>query len=234
MLEELQPVLVSGLFPEILDELINLLSGLAPVDWERPTVCPGWSVKDVALHLMGIEIGNLSRRRDGQVTTGRSTQSWGELVAVLKDWNESWVESARRMSTPLLIDLLRHTGRQWCDYVLTLDPFAVGGAVAWAGSAPAPVWLDLAREYTERWHHQQHIRDAVGRSGLKQPRYLAPVLAAFARGLPRTFEGTPAEDGTTVTLTIREPRADDGQSCTPTGPGSCSVAHLTIRQQKQY
>lgn len=203
MLEESQPVLVSGLFPEILDELINLLSGLAPVDWERPTVCPGWSVKDVALHLMGIEIGNLSRRRDGQVTTGRSTQSWGELVAVLKDWNESWVESARRMSTPLLIDLLSHTGRQWCDYVLTLDPFAVGGAVAWAGSAPAPVWLDLAREYTERWHHQQHIRDAVGQSGLKQPRYLAPVLAAFARGLPRAFEGTPAEDGTTVTLTIR-------------------------------
>jgi hypothetical protein len=159
-------------------------------------------VKDVALHLLGIEIGNLSHRRDGQVEPGGPISSWSELVATLKDWNESWVESARRMSTPLLIDLLRFTGRQWCDYVRTLDPYALGGAVAWAGPQPAPVWLDLAREYSERWHHQQHIRDAAGQPGLKQPRYLAPVLAAFAWALPRAFEGILAPDGTAVTLTV--------------------------------
>ena len=34
-------------------------------------------------------------------------------------------------------------------------------AVNWAGPEPAPIWLDPAREYTERWVHQQHIRDAV-------------------------------------------------------------------------
>jgi hypothetical protein len=71
-----------------------------------------------------------------------------------------------------------------------------------ADAEPAPVWLDLAREYTERWCHQQQIRDAVGKRGLTQPRYLAPVLAAFMWALPRTFRATPAAEGTVVTLTI--------------------------------
>jgi uncharacterized protein (TIGR03083 family) len=202
MLRKPQPVLVVELFPEILEELLSLLAGLTPDEWDRPTSCPGWSVKDVALHLLGIEIGNLSRRRDGHTARDVPAQNWTELVAVLKDWNESWVESARRMSTPLLIDLLRLTGRQWCAYVRTLDKFALGGAVSWAGPQPAPAWLDLAREYSERWHHQQHMRDAVGRPGLKQSRYMAPALAAFAWALPRAFEAAPAEEGSTVTLTI--------------------------------
>lgn len=72
----------------------------------------------------------------------------------------------------------------------------------WAGSGPAPVWLDLAREYTERWHHQQQIRDAVSRPGLKEPRLFAPVLDAFVRALPHTFRKTDAQEGTQVGLTI--------------------------------
>jgi uncharacterized protein (TIGR03083 family) len=202
MLKEPQPVLVVDLFPELLEELLSLLSGLTPREWARPTICPGWTVKDVALHLLGIEIGNLSCRRDGQVTPNTLASNWSELVAVLKDWNESWVETARRISAPLLIDLLGHTGRQWCEYAATLDPYTLGGAVSWAGPEPAPVWLDLAREYTERWHHQQHIRKAVERSGLNQPRYLEPVLAAFSRGFPRAFKAVTAPAGTAIILTV--------------------------------
>jgi hypothetical protein len=88
------------------------------------------------------------------------------------------------------------------EYFRTLDLQAQGGSVAWAGASPAPVWLDLAREYTERWHHQQHIRDAVGRPGFKEPRYLSPVLAIFIRALPRTFETISATPNTSVKLTI--------------------------------
>jgi hypothetical protein len=150
MLRKPQPILVEELFPEILEELLSLLAKLTPDEWNRPTVCPGWSVKDVALHLLGVEIGNLSRRRDEQVEPGAPISNWSELVAVLKDWNESWVESARRMSASVLIDLLGLTGRQWCVYVRSLDPFEIGRPVSWVGPQPVPVWLDLAREYTER------------------------------------------------------------------------------------
>ncbi len=52
------------------------------------------------------------------------------------------------------------TGEQTNAYFQRVDPFAMGGPVSWAGPEPAPVWLDVAREFTERWHHQQHIRAA--------------------------------------------------------------------------
>ena len=195
------PIIVVDLFPQVLDELLDLLAGLAAEEWGKPTVCPGWSVKDVALHLLGVEVGNLSRRRDGH-SLDASIAGWDELVAVINDWNQSWVQASRRISPRLLIDVLAFTGAQLCECFRTLDPYALGGAVSWVGPEPAPVWLDLAREYTERWHHQQHIRDAVGKPGLKQPRYFAPVLAAFARALPRAFCTASAPENTSVTLTM--------------------------------
>ena len=70
------------------------------------------------------------------------------------------------------------------------------------GDERAPVWLDISREYTERWHHQQHIRDAVDEPGLKEPRYFAPVLSTFAHALPRALRTIDAPEGTTVTITI--------------------------------
>jgi uncharacterized protein (TIGR03083 family) len=201
MLRPPQPIIVTDLLPEVLDQLLELLRGLGAADWRQPTVCPGWSVKDVALHLLGVEVGNLSRRRDGH-SLGGSVDGWDELVTFINDWNQRWVQVARRISSQLLIDLLQLTGGQMCAYFGSLDLYAMGGPVSWAGSEPQPVWLDIAREYTERWHHQQHIRDAVGQPGLKGATYLASVLAAFAWALPRTFSDVRAADGTTVTLDI--------------------------------
>jgi uncharacterized protein (TIGR03083 family) len=196
-----EPVMVIDLFPEILAGLLELLSSLDPSDWQRPTVCAGWTVKDVATHLLGVEISNLSGRRDGHIS-GISIDGWAELVAFINKWNADWVDVSRRISAPLLVDLLQFTGGQMNEYFRGLDPQALGGAVAWVGEGPAPVWLDLAREYTERWHHQQHIREAVRQPGFKERRYLAPVLATFVRALPRTFENVLAASGTSVTLTI--------------------------------
>jgi uncharacterized protein (TIGR03083 family) len=196
-----RPVIVLDLFPEILDALLGLLASLSADDWQQPTVCPGWSVKDVALHLLGGELGNLSRRRDG-FSSGISTSNWEELVTAINDWNQGWVLAARRISPRLLIDLMALAGHQLCDYFRTLDPYALGSPVIWAGAGPAPVWLDIAREYTERWHHQQQIRDAVSQPGLTQPRYMAPVLSTFARALPQAYRKVHAVENTCVTLTI--------------------------------
>ena len=196
-----QATLVVDLFPELLNELLSLLSALSAADWRRPTACPGWSVKDVALHLLGDEIGNLSWRRDG-FSLEPSISSWGQLVRDVNRRNQDWVRGAQRLSPRLLIDLLELTGLQMNDHFQTLDPFSQGGSVSWAGPHPAPVWLDLAREYTERWHHQQHIRDAVGKPGLKEPRYMAPVISAFIWALPRAYRSSHASENTSVTLTI--------------------------------
>ena len=57
-----EPTLVADLFPEILTELVRLLSSLSAEEWQTPTVCAAWPVKDVALYLLGGEIGNLQEK----------------------------------------------------------------------------------------------------------------------------------------------------------------------------
>jgi uncharacterized protein (TIGR03083 family) len=195
-------VQVVDLFPELLDALLRLLSELGAAEWSRPTACAGWSVHDVALHLLADDVGFVSRKRDGYALPA-PVEGWDSLVAWIDEQNALWVAATRRISPRLLCDLLRFVGRQMCTTVDALEPDALGGPVSWAGPEPAPVWLDLAREYTERWLHQQHIRDAVSRPGLKGPRFLAPVLDTFVRALPRTYQGVDAPDGTLVALTIK-------------------------------
>ena len=203
---ELAPVLALDLFPEERAALLELLSGLTDDEWGRPTVCPGWSAKDIAAHLLGDDIGRLSRGRDAFAAAAFAPTGRGdfeaELLAFINRQNERWVEATRRLSPRLLIDLLRWSGEEARRYFESLDPFALGEPVSWAGPEPAPVWLDVAREYTERWLHQQQIRDAVGKPGLKERRLFAPVLDTFVRALPHTYRDVGAPAGAHVRLTI--------------------------------
>ncbi len=200
MIRPPEPVLVLDLFPAERAELLGLLSSLTNEQWSRPTVCAGWSVKDIAGHLLGDDLGRLSRQRDG---FRASEPAPGEpLVDFINRRNEEWVQAMRRLSPRVLVDLLASSGEPVVDLFRSLDPYAVGGAVSWAGPEPAPVRLDIAREYTERWHHHQQIRDAVGAPLLTDPRFLSPVLATFVRSLPHAFRDVEAPDGASVHLTI--------------------------------
>jgi hypothetical protein len=67
---------------------------------------------------------------------------------------------------------------------------------------PVPIWLDIAREYTEFWVHQQQIRDAVDRPGATEPRLLHPVLDTFLRALPYALRDASAAIGATVRVRV--------------------------------
>lgn len=131
----LEPVLVTDLFPEDREQLLALLSSLSDAQWRAPTVCEGWSVKDVALHLLGVDIGVLSRKRDQHIAGAPENAGWDALVAFLNEWNEAWVRAARRISAPLLVSLLEVTGRQTHEYFRSLDLNAAGGPGPGAGVA---------------------------------------------------------------------------------------------------
>jgi uncharacterized protein (TIGR03083 family) len=155
--------------------LLGMLEALDQARWAAPTVCPGWSVKDVVAHLLGDDLGLLSRRRDRFTPPGApgGQPGWQQLVAWLDRENQAWVEAARRLSPRLLRELLAVTGEATSRHLAGLDPFALEARVSWAGPGPHPNWLDVAREYTGRWTHQQQVRDAVGVPGLREPEFLA-------------------------------------------------------------
>ena len=186
------------LLPLLRAELVALLTGLSGADWARPTACPGWSVHGVAAHLLGVELGNVSGRRD---RWGLGPGEGEDLDSWLNAFNQQWVEAARRISPALLAELVNLAGLRFEEHVATLDLDATGGPVAWAtGSDPAPVWLDVAREYMERYVHQQQIREAAGCPPLGAD-FVSPVLTTAAHALPRALDLVSRPAGTVVTFT---------------------------------
>jgi uncharacterized protein (TIGR03083 family) len=204
-LTPLGPVYLAPLFPGLHDELMRLLRGLGPLDWDKPTACALWSVKDIVAHLLDSCLRRLSFGRDGLIpTSDRPIAGYADLVAYLNQLNAEWVAACRRLSPPVLMDHMDLASPQLHAYLESLDPHATAlFGVAWAGQERSPNWFDVGREYTERWLHQQQIREAVGAPGLTGREWLNPALDIFVRALPFTYREVEAEAGTSVQLDIR-------------------------------
>jgi uncharacterized protein (TIGR03083 family) len=203
-LTPLGPVNLVYLFPGLHSELMAVLRGLRPADWTRPTACALWSVKDVAAHLLDSCLRRLSFGRDGMdPTPDRPINGYADLVDYLNHLNALWVAANRRLSPRILMDFLDLASPQLHAYFESLDPDAPAlFGVAWAGEERSSNWFDIGREYTERWLHQQQIREAVGASGLTARRWLHPVLDIFVRALPYTYRLVEAKAGTSLSIEI--------------------------------
>ena len=102
---------MTDLFPLERQQLLQLLAGLEEEEWFKPTVCAGWTVKDIALHVLGDDLGLLSRQRDAFDSLARlgdpdSINSWSTLVAYINEMNALWVQAMRRISSELTCSLL--------------------------------------------------------------------------------------------------------------------------------
>ena len=154
-------------------------------------------------HVLGDDLGRLGRGRDGHIAGGPAP---GEpFAAFIHRLNDEWVRAAARLSPRLLCDLLDVTSAQVLDHWGAVDLDALGEPVSWAGSQPAPVWLDCARDFTEYWVHQQQVRDATGRPGDGGPAVVHAVLDTFLRAVPHTLAGVERPDGTALTVAVPGP-----------------------------
>jgi uncharacterized protein (TIGR03083 family) len=198
-----EPVYTVELFPVLEARLAELLRGLSPDEWERPTICVGWRVKDVAAHLLDTSLRRLSMARDGYVGERPDGFDYQNMVAFLNRLNADWVRAARRISPRILVELIEQTSQEIYELFKSLDPHAPAAfSVSWAGDDVSPNWFDIAREYTERWHHQQQIRLALGREGISGRELYFPVLDTFMRALPHTYRNVAAPDGALLQFDI--------------------------------
>lgn len=199
-----EPILTAGLFRPLHRRLVALLRGLPAQAWSKPTVCPGWTVHDIAAHMLDTQIRRLSVQRDGHwLTPDRAIDGPAALAGWLNGLNAEWVRAARRISPRQLTAMLAVTGGALAALFESLDPAEQAiFPVSWAGEEESANWFDTGRDYTEYWHHQQQIRDAVGAPPLYEPRFLAPVLALFLRALPYGYQMVAADEGTAVEIRI--------------------------------
>ena len=183
--------------------LIQVLSTLGPDDWEKQTIAPKWKVKDVAAHLLDTELRRLSICRDGYRGETPAIGSHADLVAYVNRMNQEGVSIFRRLSPDILISLIEQASNEMCDYFASVDPLEKAQwGVSWAGEERSANWFDIAREFTERWHHQQQIRLAVDKPGIMTRELYYPVLDCFMRALPFHYRTATRKPGTEAHFTI--------------------------------
>jgi hypothetical protein len=137
------------------------------------------------------------------VAIAKQINSYQELVAYLNELNATWVNAMKRVSPQLLIQQLESTGKQYIQYLNTLKPFEQAKySVAWAGEETSLNWFDIAREYTEKWHHQQQIRDAVGIPGLITKELFYPCIDTFMYALSHSYRNIDATEDTVIKITV--------------------------------
>lgn len=191
------PVDLRPLLRTVRARLDDLVASLDGDEWHRATACPGWDVADLVAHLVGDDLGRLSRTHDG--APGPERRPGEDLPRFLDRINEEWVVACRRLSPAVLASLL---GAGAVEVTAMWDAMAlddVTAGVSWAGLAEGPVWMDLARDTTEYWIHEQQLREAVGRPH-HDPTEASVVVDVLARGLPHALHRVPAPDGAVVVV----------------------------------
>lgn len=200
------PIPTLHLFPKLDQLLLDFLRSLSPADWEKPTIVPLWTIKDIAAHLLDGNLRTLSMSRDQYFGEKPDPiESYGDLVAYLNRLNAEWVKAFKRVSPIVLIELLELTGSQYNTYLSTLNPYTPAiFSVAWAGEEESQNWFHIAREYTEKWHHQQQMRLAMGQEEvLYAPDLYFPHLDTSMRALPHHYRNVAAEPGRVIAFAVK-------------------------------
>lgn len=210
---------VTGVLGPERDAFLETLGGLAAPEWGAATECPAWSVKGIALHVLGDDLSLLARQRDaatpGVFLFAEDNPGRG-FRELLNGFNEQWVRAAEFLSPALVIEMLRVSGDWTARFYTDVDPEAPGEPVMFFGPTDSsPYWHAIAREYVERWVHHQQVRRAVGRPDLGHE-FLRPALEVVVWGLAGNVPDLGAHPGARLALAVPDVgswtlRRDDGR-----------------------
>jgi uncharacterized protein (TIGR03083 family) len=152
---------VVDLLEETWSSIGQLGDALGTEEWELPSECPGWSVRDVLAHMVGTESSLLGEDSPAPVSTADHVHN------AVGARNEGWVASLRPQSGPALLDKFREvTSRRLRD--LRSWPTERFDEVG-----PSPVGNVPYREFMQVrvmdcWVHEQDMRVATARPGHRE------------------------------------------------------------------
>lgn len=192
------------LFPIINNRLIELLKSTSIEEFDKPTQFDTWKVKDICAHLLDTSLRRLSEGRDNyQSLENVKIETYSDLVNYVTKIADRWAIAFHYISPKILIDLIEEYQNELYYYFKDLNPLSQSlNPVSWAGENKSQNWFDIAREYTERWHHQMQIREALKRDVLYEKELYYPVLDTFMRALPFHYRKWKMEHGYTLCVNI--------------------------------
>jgi len=188
----------------VVDQLAEVWASLNGVceqldggEWDRPTDCPGWSVKDNLSHLVGIEhmlLGDPAPPRLAEVPAHVANE-FGEV-------NEAWVDARRSVPGPeVLAEFAETTGRR-IEALSAMSPDE-WDAVGWSPVGEVPYRQFMETRVLDTWAHEQDIRRAVGRPGGRTGPGEAAALDRCERTMPYVVGKRVAPpDGSSVVFTV--------------------------------
>jgi uncharacterized protein (TIGR03083 family) len=198
-------------------EAISELLAVLPADsWNRPTECPGWSVRDVVSHVIAVESELLGDPRPIHALP----RDLFHVRSDLQRYLELPVDKRRCHTAPEMTAELEYVIIRRCR---ALRNAATGpdDAVAFpAGpfSIQVPYHELLARRTLDVWVHEQDLRRALRLPGNLDSPAAQVTRDLLLRGLPKVIARTAgAPAGSTVVLDVTGPleflrtvRVDDG------------------------
>jgi uncharacterized protein (TIGR03083 family) len=160
------------------DSIDHLCSDLADDEWELPTGCPGWTVKDHLSHLVDFEA-----RAIGQPAPEHDPGPLPHLKNDLGRANEVGVDARRpRSGAEVLAEFRSVTAQRLAGLRQLTEQDLAGQTMSPAG--PGTVADMLTLRVMDSWTHEQDIRRAVGRPGHVQGPAAGEAVGYYSRFLP--------------------------------------------------
>ena len=141
--------------------LVSVCSDLSPEQWEAPTELPGWSVKDVVSHVVGVEL-----LLEGEPFPDHELPA--DLPHVRNDagrWTEVPVAIRRPVPGAAVLDELREVTARRLKTLRALDPDGLDVEVLGVLGRPMRLQHLLGIRVFDSWVHEQDVRRALGRPG---------------------------------------------------------------------
>jgi uncharacterized protein (TIGR03083 family) len=141
------------------DALLGLADELGPEDWDRPTACPGWSVKANYSHVIGTESMLAGRDNPAVDVSGA-----GHVRNDIGRFNELWVEHYRSRPPGEVLADLRAILAERRAALDGMDQAAFD-AEGFTPAGPDSYGRFMRIRVMDCWMHEQDAREAVGRPG---------------------------------------------------------------------
>lgn len=163
---------------EVWASFAEACQGLAPADWERPTDCPGWTVRDQLSHIIGFE-RVLGGEEAPPAAPERPTHVRNDVGAT----NEAMVEVRRGRPGPeMLAEFDTVTSQRIAE--LRAKPSAEFDVVGWSPVGETPYRELLRTRIFDSWVHEQDVRRALDRPGGRGGGGEAETVGRVERAMP--------------------------------------------------